>query len=149
MSDGATIVAKAREWVDAKVRWRHQGFTRRGCDCIGLVGGVAFELGISDAWVTQASLRFKGYGRLPQAHLIYQACAEFLAPVPVVDAQPGHILLARFDAEPQHFAFMSSDRGDDCMIHALASNRRVVEHRIDDLWRSRIVCAYRFRGVVA
>lgn len=147
---GADVIACGRAWVAARVKWRHQGFTRRGCDCIGLIGGVAAELGITDAWTSQQALRFKGYGRLPQANLIYQACAEFLDPVtPKESAREGDILLLRFDGDPQHFAFLSRRDGVDYMVHAWIFARRVVENRIDELWRSRLVCAYRFRGVGA
>lgn len=36
---------KAKEWADEKVRYRHRGITRRGCDCTGLLIGIANELG--------------------------------------------------------------------------------------------------------
>jgi hypothetical protein len=33
------------------------------------------------------------------------------------------------------------------IVHAYASVRKVVENRVDDKWRARIVGAYRYRGV--
>lgn len=162
MTTGADIVDCARSFCDDEVtgrravRWRHQGTTRRGCDCIGLIGAVAAELGITDVWAANgpAAQRFKGYGRLPQMHLIYQACAEFLVPVfPKESARPGDVMLLTFETDPQHFAFYCERDVDGIatpyMIHAYAQARRVTENRIDDLWRSRWVCAYRFPGVTS
>jgi hypothetical protein len=56
------------------------------------------------------------------------------------------IVLMRFRADPQHFALIS--RTDPYyIIHASSSTGEVVENRLDDLWRSRIVRAYRYRGI--
>jgi hypothetical protein len=52
----------------------------------------------------------------------------------------------RFNADPQHFGFLSGSE-PDYLIHAYAGARRVVEHSIDAVWRGRILRAYRLRGV--
>lgn len=39
---GQDIAAKAREWKGTK--YRHQGFTRNGADCMGFVRGVLVEM---------------------------------------------------------------------------------------------------------
>jgi NlpC/P60 family putative phage cell wall peptidase len=145
---GADVIAEARRWIGT--RWQHQGVLKGvGCDCIGLVGGVAAALGISDAWVNpEKSAAFKGYGREPQPDVLYRGCAEFLVPVfPKEHARVGDVLLLRFLKEPQHFAFLSQTV-PGYMIHAYAAARRVTENRIDEIWSSRIVCAYRFPGIV-
>lgn len=135
------IVAAARRWIGT--RWNHQASKRGvGTDCIGLVVGVARELGIPEAAGFDASSEIRGYGREPDPAMLLRACDAFLEPcaAPV----PGDILLLRFKSEPQHFAIMS---GPDYMIHAWAQARKVVENRIDALWRSRIVRAYSYRGI--
>ena len=135
------IIAAAREWIGT--RWHHQGALKGiGCDCIGLIAGVARELGIPEAARFRADPRFRGYGRTPEPNMLRAAIAEYLN---VAESeQPGDILLMRFDAEPQHFGFVSAS---DYMIHAYAQARKVVENRIDDKWRRRIVGVYRFRGL--
>lgn len=135
------IVAEAREWIGTP--WHHQAALKgKGCDCIGLIYGVARALGIPEAARFRADPRFRGYGRTPEPSMLRAAIAEYLN---VADVErPGDILLMRFDAEPQHFGFLSTP---DYMIHAYAQARKVVENRIDDKWRRRIVGAYRFRGV--
>ncbi len=138
------IVDEARAWIGT--RWLHQAALKGvGCDCIGLVAGVARELGITGAERFFATPALRAYGRAPEPRLI-DACEMLLDPIRTTDAGPGDVLVLRFETEPQHFALMSSSV-PPYMIHALAMARRVAEHRIDAIWASRIVRAFRFRGV--
>lgn len=138
----AAIIAEARAWLGT--RWQHQQALKGiGCDCIGLVAGVARELGIPEGARFRADPRFRGYGRTPEPKMLRAACAEYLDPVDA--AIPGDVLVLRFESEPQHFALLSAP---DYMIHAYAQRRRVVENRIDENWRARIVGAFAFRGIV-
>jgi NlpC/P60 family putative phage cell wall peptidase len=138
----AQIIATARTWLGT--RWRHQACLKGvGCDCIGLIAGVALELGSPQAVAFMARTDYRNYGRQPDPKMLLAACTDFLDPVVVGAAQAGDVLLLRFQAEPQHFAFQS---GADYMIHSWAGARRVVENRINELWRGRIVGAYSLRG---
>ena len=135
------IVAEARSWIGT--RWLHQASLKgKGCDCIGLVAGVARNVGIPEALQFQRDIRYQGYGRTPDSRLLREAVSKYLEPTE--DPQPGDVILMRFDAEPQHFGILSKR---DYMIHALALARKVAEHRIDDAWASRIVSYHAFRGV--
>ena len=139
----ATVVATAREWLGT--RWQHQASLKGiGCDCIGLVVGVAHECGVAEAAAWAVDSRGQGYGRAPDSAMLLSACADYLDPLRPAAARAGDILLMRFAKEPQHFAFVSLGGN---IIHAYAQARRVVEHRLDALWRSRIVGAYALRGV--
>jgi cell wall-associated NlpC family hydrolase len=128
------IVAAARQYLG--IRYHHQGRNRSGMDCAGLIVCVARDLGI-------ALLDQTGYSRVPNGGSLRRA-VEGQA-VRVATAQPGDILLMRFDGDPQHLAIMT----DHGMIHSYAQARRVVEHRIDAEWAKRIVAAYQFPGVEA
>ena len=140
----ADVVRELRTWAYPKpTPFRHQASLRGvGTDCIGVVIGVARELGIALAAQFDASEEIKGYGREPDPVMLLRACNALLDPC--TDPLPGDILLMRFQAEPQHFGIISAP---EYIIHAYASARRVVENRIDDLWRSRIVRAYSYRGI--
>jgi hypothetical protein len=52
----------------------------------------------------------------------------------------------RIASDPQHFALLVQDEPPR-IIHAYAQARRVTEHGLDHTWTSRIVRAYRFRGI--
>lgn len=147
MTTGAEVVREARSWVGTP--WRHgQAAKGLGCDCIGLIGGVAHARGITDAWINGAS-PYQGYGRQPDPRVLLQGCDEFLDPVLAVSWRLGDILVLRFAADPQHFAFVSR-LNPDYMIHNWQRRRKigvVTENRINDWWRARVVRVYRFRGL--
>lgn len=128
------IVAAARSYLGT--RYHHQGRNRAGIDCAGLIVCVARDLGVEVGDVA-------GYARTPDGDSLRRA-VEGQA-VRVATAQPGDILLMRFDGDPQHLAIMT----DYGMIHSYAQARRVVEHRVDAEWAKRIVAAYQFPGVEA
>lgn len=135
MARRADIVAEARRWIGTP--FRHQGRVLGvGVDCAGLVIGVAHALGLSSFDYTQ-------YGREPANGLLLDICERHLNRMPLLDARPGDIYAMRFGAEPQHLAIVS----DYGIIHAYAPAGKCVEHRMDDVWRRRIVRAYRYRGV--
>lgn len=127
------IIATAQSYIG--VRWHHQGRNRAGVDCLGLVVCTALDNGIP------AQDRF-GYARQPDGkYLEAELDAQLIR---IAEPEPACVLMMRFHTEPQHVAIMA-DNGD--IIHAYALVRKVVRHRLDVLWASRIVACYRFPGV--
>lgn len=144
MTTRAQVVSEARLWLGT--RWCHQASLRGvGTDCIGLLVGVARALGIEGGAEFAADHGIKGYGRAPRVDLALAACERYLDPCenPVA----GDIMYLRVHGSPypHHFALLSSS---DYMIHSWAQMRKVVENRIDTVWRSRIFRTYSYRGVV-
>lgn len=131
----ACIISAASAYLGT--RWHHQGRSRAGLDCIGLMVCTARDLGMT-------VLDETGYSRQPDGRQLKAALDAHLLRI---DApEPGAVLLMRFEQHPQHVALMA-DGGD--IIHAYAGARKVVRHRLDDLWAGRIVAVYRFPGVTA
>lgn len=142
---GLEVAAEARRWIGTP--FHHQGHLRGvGCDCAGLVGGVAIALGLlpADFW-QRAALPWAGYARQPHDGHLARACAAFMIPVPVPNI--GDVLCIRFAEEPQHLAILVDHPQGFGIIHALQSSLRVVEHRFADVWRARVVQAWRLPGV--
>lgn len=142
MISRAQVVTTAREWIGT--RFHHQASVKgAGCDCIGLIRGVARELGLVDPFETGEASKYFGYGRTPDPTLLLEACDAYMDPG---TGDLGDVLVMRFEKEPQHFAFVSclSPRR---MIHAYAQARKVAENGIDQLWQSRILRVYCLRGV--
>jgi cell wall-associated NlpC family hydrolase len=133
MATRQQIINAARAYLGC--RYHHQGRTRAGIDCAGLLVCVAREVGIS----TEGDQM--GYSRTPDGMSLKRALDDF--GVRVDTFQPGDFLLMRFDSQPQHIAIVT----DVGIIHSYLSARRVVEHRLSDDWRARIVRAYAFPGV--
>jgi cell wall-associated NlpC family hydrolase len=132
MTTRQQIVDEARAHLGC--RWIHQGRSRAGVDCVGLVIRVAHALGLS-------TFDTADYSRQPDPVRMRALLAEHM--VPISRPRIGDVLLMRFEHEPQHVAIVS----DIGIIHAYAQARRVVEHRLDDIWQSRIVGAYQFKGI--
>jgi NlpC/P60 family putative phage cell wall peptidase len=140
------IIREAREWLDI-TKYRHQAALKGvACDCIGLIAGVGFYVGIKEAPAFLSDKRFRAYGPEPMAGLLLEACDKYLDPVKLGQEQLGDILVMRFARAPMHFGLLSA-RNPDYVIHAYAQARKVVENRIDEVWRSRIMACYSYRGL--
>ena len=141
----ADIVAEALTWIDTP--YQHQAMLKGvGCDCIGLIGGVALACNVQGASDWARDPRFKGYGRLPDPKPLLQACNEYLIAIPHQRAALGDILLLGWSEMPQHFTLISRE-SPRYILHSYISARRVVENIVDTTWQSRIRGAYRFRGI--
>ena len=147
--NGADIVAEARSWVGTP--YQHQAHLRGvGCDCGGLIGGVAVALGIvaADWWATVFTPH-AGYARQPHGDSLVNVLDSFMPRIDPSDICAGCVVAMRFRRDPQHIAIVADHPGGEwSMIHALnAGLRQVVEHRIDARWLKRITHAYTFPGV--
>lgn len=119
--------------------FKHQGrVPGLALDCAGLFVVVASALGLQ-------VLDEQGYGRNPWHGLLEQCIARqpFLREVPKGEMRSGDVLLMRFTGEPQHIAIHAGAT----VIHAYESVGRVVEHRLADVWRARVVRVYRFEDL--
>lgn len=131
------IVDAARSYIG--VRYHHQGRSRAGLDCAGLLVCVARDIGLD------TSEDLTGYARTPDGVALKTTLGRALREIPIFAYSPGDVLLMRFERDPQHVAIVT-----DCgIIHSYLSARKVVEHRIDDVWRARILAAYELPGVAS
>ncbi len=143
----ARIVASARSWLGT--RFHHQGRLKKngahkgGVDCLGLLMGVADELNIRLAnGMPMTSLDRTDYTHSPDTEALKKKLSETLYPIPVTGILAGNILLLFVDRSPQHLAIVTDYRDGLGIIHAYAPARAVVEHSMDDKWKSSIACAY-------
>ena len=123
----------ARSWVGTK--FHHQGRKKHvGVDCIGLIIGMAHEMGLT----VEDRL---DYARQPSGGQLEAALANYLQPC---DLKVGCVALFKIKNEPQHVGIVS-DYGDGFgLIHAYAQSRKVVEHGLDEFWEKRLVACYKF-----
>jgi len=131
------IVTEARSWLG--VRWHHQGRSRAGVDCLGMVHMVGVGCGLPR--VTEPA-----YGRLPSGDRLVEELQRYC--VRCTEPAVGLLAVFRFDGHPKHVGFIGDYlHGGLSLIHAYAINRKVVEHRLDDAWRARIVALFDLPGV--
>lgn len=64
---------------------------------------------------------------------------------PVIDEiRVGDVCLMKFTNQPHHIALIGDYvHGGFSLIHADGNERKVVEHRLDKVWESRIIERYR------
>lgn len=132
------IAIEARTWVG--VPWVHQGRTRDGIDCAGLVVEVARArrgntFDVSD-YQAQAS-----------DETMQALCADHMDPIDAHAVWPGDVVVIRFQNQ-RHMAIVGDYPvpGHLSLIHASSTHGQVVEHRLDSVWRRLIMSAYRMRG---
>jgi NlpC/P60 family putative phage cell wall peptidase len=109
----ADIVAEASEWLRTPFHWQ-QSVKGAGCDCKGLVAGIARELGMPEAQSIYASMMADHSGRVDE-RLLIRGLAETM--IRTTDPQPGDVLLLRMGGKPQHLAIHAGER----LIHCYAS----------------------------
>lgn len=139
------IVREARRWLGTPFL-HGQSCLGAGCDCIGLVVGVAAAFDLPEAFRWQRDTRFRGYGRLPQPEKLLAACAEYLDAIVPSDARIGDILLMTFFKEPMHFGFISSE-APRYLLHGYEPAGKVVENIVDLKWSRRVIGAFKLRGI--
>lgn len=86
----------------------------------------------------------KYYGREPHKDGLREIVQLNLGLPIEGDLMPGDILLMKFSNEPHHIGIVGDYyHGGLSLIHSHGTIGKVVEHHLNDLWRSRIIEAYR------
>lgn len=137
----AQIVAKVREFVGTP--HVHQGRRKGiGVDCVGLLTTTAAELDVST---------YDRYDYEPLADMSHLVglLDEHAIRIAIADIQPADIVVLDIEGQP-HLAIIGDyPFGGMTMIHALVARGKVVEHRLDSVWRSKIIGAWAWPDVVA
>lgn len=145
----SAVIAEARRWVGTPFRHRHARLDR-GVDCVGLVRGVADNLGAIS--ITAEDWRpFELYSRTPNPEKMGEAMAQFLiaAEVSPLDLAPdAHIAWMQWrEGLPMHLGFAATFEDRRTIIHATESIGQCVEHDFSDLWRARVHSWWKLPGV--
>lgn len=131
----AQLVREARSYLG--VRWRHQGRSRQGVDCVGLLIAAFRSTGVEP-------LDAVGYGRVPyKSKLEEMLRANLGEPIPKEQMRAGDVVLMKWNGAPSHVGLLSDyPLGGFALIHAFLQNKCVVEHRMDAAWIDHIVEVY-------
>jgi len=134
----AQIVEEARSYL--KTRWVHQGRTRDGVDCAGLVICVGNNLGLI------------GYDRTDyQRHPNGSAFLHYFKEgggiqKPITEAKPGDILVLREGTYPCHTSIVTEKLGRAHIVHAYVVRKAVVEDPMQ-FWLPKAVACFQYPGV--
>jgi cell wall-associated NlpC family hydrolase len=130
------VLAEARSWIG--VPFHHQGRTKAGCDCVAIAISCAQKIGCDyEDWTK--------YGRLPHGGKLEKSFANFGVRIPISDIRPADGVLMTWKVEPHHVGIITRmETGELGILHSYAAIGHVVEHHLNDLWKKRIVLAFRF-----
>lgn len=131
-------VETARLWLGTPFRWQasHRGL---GCDCKGLITGIASELGLPEA--SHPHFMKADYPEKVDPNFLKGALASTLEKVD--QPQLGDVLLLRLGGKPQHMGIVAGHNLIHCYV-----GKEVREHRLDAairLWP--IHSVWRFRSL--
>lgn len=137
--DRASIVETARSYLG--VPFLHQGRSRLGVDCAGLLTCTAYDLGIRDVRVTD-------YSRMPDESRARAVIEAHMDPVPYADLAPGDVISFSILTEVQHYGLVA-EINPHRFLHAYGPANKVVEQSLDSIWLRRLRGCYRFREVMS
>lgn len=121
MTTVETVIAEARSWLG--VPFLHQGRSRDGVDCVGLVIAVCRNCGLVTPDFDTGT-----YGRLPANDMLRSSIAEHCEPLS--SPRPGCLLVIRWSRQASHVALCLGET----MVHAYERIGTVVEHGYRGRW---------------
>lgn len=145
------VTTEALSWVGTP--YLHLGRTKGlGVDCIGLILEVTKALGLS--W---QGYEDTPYQRIPGSRLRRDLVEHTetvwdggITPLrkPLLLAQEGDIAAVAWNKYPMHAGFLTKTPMAWYLIHAYSLPYKVVHHRVDDQWLSRLKSLHRLREFV-
>jgi NlpC/P60 family putative phage cell wall peptidase len=136
------IVTETNSWIGTP--YLHQNSLKgSGSDCLGLIRGVAVNLGYLAPDFHKDYPEIFGYGRSPYG-LLVPLFQNFCTEIPVEDMEIGHILIFRVETEPQHCGILT---GDNLFVHAHALAPKTTENTLtsgNNFWNKRITNVFQF-----
>lgn len=128
------IVNEARTWIGTP--FQHQGRVKGvGADCVGIIIGVARDLGLSE-------FDTRDYSKYPNVPMMGSLLREHLEEIDYKDVQPGDVLWIKVKGSPQHLA-MKTDKG---ILHAHMGLGKCVEVNLDKATERLVMSAFRIKG---
>lgn len=136
---GDKVVWAAQLWVGTPFHWG-ASVKGVGCDCRGLISGIARDLGRPEADQWEAT--WKGYGQQVPAGALRAGLERLFDPV-AGEWLPGDVLLLRVGGKLQHLAIYC---GAGRMVHTYSKGpRQVIETPMGTVWKQATESAWRWR----
>lgn len=133
------LVQCARSYLG--VRWLHQGRSRLGLDCVGLLVLVARDMGLSDYDTVD-------YGRRTVGQEFLRHFRRNMDERPVAAAESGDVLLFRDSKYSCHSSIVGRNADGLTIIHSHMLKHRVVEESLTQGdWMLRRVACFAFLGL--
>lgn len=135
MPNRADIITAARTYLGTP--FHHQGRVKGvGIDCVGLIAGVAKDVGLP-------LIDCLAYGRVPDGVTLLAKMREQTIELSPKDRTPGNIVVFRVKRYPRHVGIFT----DHGLIHTHMMVGKVVEHVLDDGWERVITNVFALKGL--
>jgi cell wall-associated NlpC family hydrolase len=149
MMTGARVAEEARQWVETPFVWG-QATKGRGCDCKGLVAGVARELELPEAESVYALWSTHRPDRPVPNDLLKEGLASLFDPVDVRGGElleDGMVLLLQLPNGSGHLAIVT-ENGTRAVHAQIEPNDKVKETSLRAMLKvCRLMSAWRWREV--
>jgi cell wall-associated NlpC family hydrolase len=137
---GTLIATQARTYLGTP--FHHQGRSRYGLDCIGLVVRVLDDLGVTLKGKPVTAYDRADYAREPTAPFLHEPLERLF--MPVTQMEVGDIVLFRIGTAPRHVGIVTEVSGVSRFVHAYEPYGKVREDDdVGERWRKRFIAAYR------
>lgn len=138
----ARIVSEAREWIGTP--YLHQASVKgAGADCLGLVRGIWRSLHGAEPEAIPPYTH--DWAEPAQDEVLWRAARRWLREHGAADEQVGDVLLFRMSRKSvaKHLGVQVRIGDDPAFVHAY-SGHGVVETRLSQPWRQRVIARFSF-----
>lgn len=137
------VVSAARSWLGTPFAL-HGRVKLKGCDCLGLIMGVAQELGLQDKYGKKISALDQGnyymFGNYADLLMVFDMHFKMSPKVFV-----GGLGLFNFDRDNAHLGIIGDYPGGRfSVIHSCMGIGKVVEHRLCGTFKDNLIQVYEF-----
>lgn len=133
------VIQTALTW--SEVPWRHQGRTRRGIDCAGLVLNVGNDLGLMDYHVNN-------YPRNTNRDHFVNHFHNFGTKKQLKDRQRGDMILFRDGIYACHCGILDTDKhGNEYVIHAYQVRGKTIREPLTGELLIKLTHCFSYRGL--
>jgi hypothetical protein len=141
-ADAMQIVTAARAYVG--VPFRHQGRSKWGMDCLGLLIAVAHDCALQRGGAVLWQQDECDYGHYPDAAYLHAQLAKWLRPI--ATPQLGAVALMQHDGAARHLGILGdyAEAKAFSLIHAYAPAKAVIEHHYSEEWQQQTVALFIF-----
>lgn len=142
------IIDKARTWIGTS--FKHQGRIKinqnwqGACDCLGLIMGVADEIKAISKFDNKLlkAHDLVNYDKYPSPNVVYNFLNKHLTQIE--DIKFGAIVVIKISNNLGHLGIIGDHEQGLSLIHAYAPLRKIIEHRLDEYWQSKIFAYFSF-----
>ena len=137
---------KAQAWAKENVKYRHRGTTKRGCDCTGLLIGIARELGFLRGYKVRMYPQDWNLHSGASGSFIINELEKFGYEIPNNEIVEGDVVVFRFGKCIAHAGILVN-RKSRVFVHSfLTAGKCQFAILKDSIWSKRWVKSYRLNN---